>query len=116
MIYVIAAVLVGPAQSWLPEIIERAKNLKVNGGFEKEADLLVPLNIPRLSADCFRLDSGPLISPAAKQRVISLISSVEEEGGRILLDGRHIDVPGYPDGNFVGPTIVEVTVDMRAYK
>ena len=59
---------------------------------------------------------GPLISPAAKQRVTSLIASVEEEGGRIHLDGRNIVVPGYPNGNFVGPTVVEATVDMRAYK
>ncbi|OCB88304.1 Methylmalonate-semialdehyde dehydrogenase [Sanghuangporus baumii] len=92
------AILVGTAQSLLPELIERAKTLKVNGGFEQGADL------------------GPLISPAAKQRVDGLISSVEEEGGRILLDGRRVEVPGYPDGNFVAPTIVEVTVDMKAYK
>ncbi|KAL5534352.1 hypothetical protein ACEPAG_814 [Sanghuangporus baumii] len=92
------AILVGTAQSLLPELIERAKTLKVNGGFEQGVDL------------------GPLISPAAKQRVVGLISSVEEEGGRIPLDGRHVEVLGYPDGNFVGPTIVEVTVDMKAYK
>ncbi|KAH8120204.1 Methylmalonate-semialdehyde dehydrogenase [Phellopilus nigrolimitatus] len=92
------AVLVGNAQSWLPELVERAKKLKVNGGFEKGADL------------------GPLISPAAKQRVTGLIASVEEEGGRILLDGRNIEVPGYPDGNFVGPTVVEAVTTMRCYK
>ena len=60
--------------------------------------------------------SGPLISPAAKQRVTDLIASVEKEHGRILLDGRNIQVPGYASGNFVGPTIVEATVDMTAYK
>ena len=38
-------VLVGDAQSWLPELVERAKKLKVSGGFEPEADL------------------GPLITP-----------------------------------------------------
>ncbi|PAV22269.1 Methylmalonate-semialdehyde dehydrogenase [Pyrrhoderma noxium] len=92
------AVLVGTAQSLLPEIVERAKALSVNGGFEEGADL------------------GPLISPVAKQRVTNLIASVEEEGGRIHLDGRNIVVPGYPNGNFVGPTVVEATVDMRAYK
>ncbi|KAI5121292.1 hypothetical protein M0805_002335 [Coniferiporia weirii] len=91
-------ILVGNARSWLPELVERAKKLNVNGGFEKGADL------------------GPLISPAAKQRVSSLIASAEEEGGRILLDGRQIEVPDYPDGNFIGPTIVEATVDMRCYK
>jgi malonate-semialdehyde dehydrogenase (acetylating)/methylmalonate-semialdehyde dehydrogenase len=61
-------------------------------------------------------NSGPLISPAAKRRVVGLISSVEEEGGRIHLDGRNITVPGYENGNFVGPTIVEAVTTMRAYK
>ena len=37
----IAAVLVGNAQSWLPELIERAKKLKVNQGFEQGTDLYV---------------------------------------------------------------------------
>ena len=33
------AVLVGNAQQWLPELVERAKKLKVNQGFEDGADL-----------------------------------------------------------------------------
>jgi hypothetical protein len=60
--------------------------------------------------------SGPLISPAAKKRVTGLIASCEEEGGKILLDGRNVQVPSYPDGNFVGPTILTSTTDMRCYK
>ncbi|KAJ3541972.1 hypothetical protein NM688_g6021 [Phlebia brevispora] len=92
------AVLVGTAQQWLPELIERAKKLKVNQGFEKGADL------------------GPVISPAAKARITSLIASAEEQGGKILLDGQNIQVPDYPDGNWVGPTIVEATTDMRCYR
>jgi malonate-semialdehyde dehydrogenase (acetylating)/methylmalonate-semialdehyde dehydrogenase len=35
------AILVGEAQSWLPELVDRAQKLKVNGGFEKGADLFV---------------------------------------------------------------------------
>jgi len=91
------AVFVGSAKSLLPELIERAKKLSVNGGFEKGADL------------------GPLISPAAKQRVSKLIAS-GEEGGRIHLDGRHVSVPDYPDGNFIGPTIIEANTTMQCYK
>ncbi|EPQ61403.1 hypothetical protein GLOTRDRAFT_124283 [Gloeophyllum trabeum ATCC 11539] len=92
------AVLVGTAQSWLPELIERAKKLNVNGGFEKGVDF------------------GPVISPAAKKRIEGLIASAEEEGGRIHLDGRGVQVPGYPDGNWVGPTIIEAVTTMRCYK
>ena len=35
------AVLVGNAQQWVPELVERAKKLKVSQGFEDGADLLV---------------------------------------------------------------------------
>jgi len=90
--------LVGETQSWLPELIERAQKLKVNGGFEPGTDL------------------GPVISPAAKERVTGLIASADEEGGKILLDGRDIEVPDYPDGNFVGPTIIQADTSMRCYQ
>ncbi len=60
--------------------------------------------------------SGPLISPFAKERVCRLIGSVEKEGGTIHLDGRSIIVPGYENGNFVGPTVLEGLTTMEAYK
>lgn len=60
---------------------------------------------------------GPLISPAAKQRVIGLISSAEEDGGNIILDGRNITPPElYPNGNFVGPTIIQGGTSMKCYQ
>jgi len=34
-----SAILVGEARNWLPELVERARKLKVNGGFEPDADL-----------------------------------------------------------------------------
>jgi len=89
----------------------------VNGGFENGVDLYVPyLLSPGERTDIHLSRSGPVISPAAKKRVCGLIASAEEEGGRILLDGRNIQVAGYPDGNFVGPTVLEATTDMRCYK
>lgn len=36
------AIFVGPAREWIPELIERAKALKVSGGFEEGTDLCVP--------------------------------------------------------------------------
>lgn len=54
---------------------------------------------------------GPLISPQAKERVGSLIQSGVDEGANLLLDGRTVQVKGYANGNFVGPTILgNVTV------
>jgi malonate-semialdehyde dehydrogenase (acetylating)/methylmalonate-semialdehyde dehydrogenase len=65
-------------------------------------------------APCYR--SGPLISPAAKERVESLIQSCADQGGKISLDGRGVKVEGYLKGNFVGPTILEATTDMDCYQ
>ncbi|KAJ3564977.1 hypothetical protein NP233_g7942 [Leucocoprinus birnbaumii] len=92
------AILVGEAQNWLTELSERAQKLKVSGGFESGADL------------------GPIISPQSKQRILDLVTSCEQEGGKIVLDGRNLVVPEYPDGNFVGPTIIEAATHMKCYK
>jgi len=80
-------VLVGEAQKWIPEIVEKTKGLKVSGGTTPGADL------------------GPLISCAARERVESLIARGVEEGAKLELDGRNPQVPGFEKGNFVGPTI-----------
>ncbi|XP_065051899.1 methylmalonate-semialdehyde/malonate-semialdehyde dehydrogenase [acylating], mitochondrial-like [Rhopilema esculentum] len=92
------AVFVGEAKEWIPELVERARKLKVNAGDQPGADL------------------GPLISPAAKQRVLDLVQSGIDEGAKIDLDGRGISVPGYEKGNFVGPTILSgVKPNMKCY-
>lgn len=59
------AVFVGESKEWLPEIVERSKQLKVNGGTEPGADL------------------GPLISPQAKQRVHDLVQCGVDEGAKV---------------------------------
>ncbi len=92
-------VLVGEAAKWVPDIVEKAKSLKVTCGMEPGADL------------------GPLISKAALARVHSLIEAGVKEGAKLELDGRGIKVPGYPDGNFVGPTVFSgVKTGMNIYK
>ncbi|KAK5124291.1 hypothetical protein LTR85_001994 [Meristemomyces frigidus] len=92
-------VLVGETKDWAPELAERAKQLSMNGGFEEGADL------------------GPVISPQAKERIESLITSAEKEGATIVLDGRGQKPEKYPNGNWVGPTIIaNVTKDMTCYK
>ncbi|MGD9861004.1 MAG: CoA-acylating methylmalonate-semialdehyde dehydrogenase [Marinobacterium sp.] len=91
-------VLVGEAKEWLPEMIERSKEMKVGPGTQRDADL------------------GPLVSPQARDRVVSLIDAGVAEGATLALDGRNISVDGYPDGNFVGPTIfTDVKPEMRIY-
>jgi len=81
------AVLVGEAQKWIPELVAKAKTLKVNAGTEKGTDV------------------GPLISCAARSRVEGLIERGLQDGATLELDGRNPQVAGYGSGNFVGPTI-----------
>lgn len=81
------AVLVGEAQNWIPELVEKAKALKVSAGTEPGTDV------------------GPLVSCAALSRVEGLIERGVAEGAKLELDGRRPQVPGYEKGNFVGPTI-----------
>jgi malonate-semialdehyde dehydrogenase (acetylating)/methylmalonate-semialdehyde dehydrogenase len=56
---------------------------------------------------------GPVISAAAKQRIVEAIELGEREGGKVLLDGRKLEVAGLSKGNWLGPTIIEgVTQEM----
>ncbi|RAO69041.1 uncharacterized protein BHQ10_005053 [Talaromyces amestolkiae] len=94
-----ALVTVGDSRSWIPDIAARAQALNVSGGFENGADL------------------GPVINPESKQRIEAIIGNAEREGATILLDGRNYKVPGYPAGNWVGPTIItNVKPHMECYR
>jgi malonate-semialdehyde dehydrogenase (acetylating)/methylmalonate-semialdehyde dehydrogenase len=72
--------------------------LKVNAGVEKHTDL------------------GPVVSKNAKHRILGLVEDGIKEGAKLELDGRGIKVPGYEQGNFIGPTIFSaVTPAMKIY-
>lgn len=91
-------VLVGEARAWVDEIAERAKTLKVGAGHDKGVEI------------------GPVISCAALARIEGLIATGIEDGARLVLDGRKPSVPGYENGNFVGPTLFAgVKPGMRIY-
>lgn len=92
------AVLVGQAQRLLPELVTKARSLRVGAG-------------------CDNPDLGPVISRAALQRIEALIAHGVEEGAKLELDGRRPAVPApLGDGNFIGPTIFSgVRPGMRLY-
>jgi malonate-semialdehyde dehydrogenase (acetylating)/methylmalonate-semialdehyde dehydrogenase len=50
---------------------------------------------------------GPVITPESKGRIEQLIGLGEQEGARVLVDGRNRTVSGYEDGYFVFPTILD---------
>ena len=92
-------VLVGEAQSWLPELVAKAKTLKVNAGCQADTDV------------------GPVISKQALARITDLIESGVSQGAQLDLDGRNPSVLGFEQGNFVGPTIFSgVNTSMRIYQ
>ncbi|MBO2560524.1 CoA-acylating methylmalonate-semialdehyde dehydrogenase [Shewanella algae] len=93
------AVFVGDAKEWIPELKEALSKVRPGLWDDKEAGY------------------GPLISPAAKERVLKLIAEGKAEGAECLLDGSDCTVPGYESGNWVGPTMFDkVTTDMSIYK
>ena len=91
-------VLVGETKEWLPELVERAKALKVSSGFTEGADL------------------GPMITKQALTRAENLIQSAVDEGAKIVLDGRGYKPEGFENGNFLAPTIItDVKPHMKCY-
>lgn len=80
-------VLVGESQQWIPDLVAKAKTLKVSGGTEPGTDV------------------GPVVSCSALSRIEGLIERGVAEGAVLELDGRKPSVEGYPQGNFVAPTI-----------
>ncbi len=57
---------------------------------------------------------GAVISKAAKERIEGYITEAEEQGAKILVDGRGATVAGKEQGYYVGPTVIDnVRPDMR---
>lgn len=50
---------------------------------------------------------GSVISAEAKARIEKYITEAEEQGAKILVDGRNATVPGKGGGFYVGPTIID---------
>jgi len=62
-------------------------------------------------------DFGPLITGQHRDKVVDYIDSAQQQGAKIVVDGRDICVDGYQDGFFVGATLIDqVTADMRCYQ
>jgi len=92
-------ILVGEARGVLPRLIELAEGLTL-GPAERPGS-----EIP------------PLTTPQGKARAERLVSSGVASGASIPLDGRGAEVEGYPDGNWLGATILnDVTPEMECYQ
>ncbi len=53
------------------------------------------------------IEMGPVISAESKTRIEGLIAKGEQDGARILVDGRTPKINGFENGFFVAPTILD---------
>jgi len=62
-------------------------------------------------------DFGPLITKQHQEKVTGYINSAEQDGAKIVVDGRDIKVDGFENGYFVGATLIDnVTKEMSSYQ
>ena len=84
------AVTVGDARTaFRDSIVEAAASLKVGNGLVEGVQM------------------GPVITQQSKLRISSLIAKGQEQGARVLLDGRDVGDTGHESGNFVKPTVLD---------
>ena len=92
------AVFVGSCKEWIEEL-------------KKEMELVMPG-----PWDSEESGFGPVISSQAKERIIGLIEKGKTEA-HCLIDGSQCSVEGYPEGNWVGPTLFsKVKTDSEIYR
>lgn len=62
-------------------------------------------------------DFGPVITQQHQQKVVGYIDSAEQQGAKIVVDGRNLKPTGYEQGFFVGATLIDhVTAQMSSYQ
>uniref|UniRef100_A0A6B2L1U7 methylmalonate-semialdehyde dehydrogenase (CoA acylating) n=1 Tax=Arcella intermedia TaxID=1963864 RepID=A0A6B2L1U7_9EUKA len=93
------AVFVGEAQNWIPDLVQKAKTLKVGPGTDPDAAI------------------GPVVTRESLNRIHSLIEDGIKSGAKLILDGRNPPVdPNFKSGNYIGATIFDQAApDMKIY-
>ncbi len=77
------------ADRFVAMLKEKAQALKVGCAYDPETRL------------------GPVVTAKHKESICNWIQKGIDEGAELVLDGRNISVPGFEDGFFVGPTILD---------
>jgi malonate-semialdehyde dehydrogenase (acetylating)/methylmalonate-semialdehyde dehydrogenase len=82
-------ITVGDHKDITESLVESAKTRKTGFGLDSEVQM------------------GPVITAESKNRVNNLLDKGIKEGGRVIVDGRNPNIPGFENGNFIAPTIIE---------
>jgi malonate-semialdehyde dehydrogenase (acetylating)/methylmalonate-semialdehyde dehydrogenase len=77
------------ADKLVASIVEKAKQIKVGPAYEKTTGM------------------GPVVNGGHKKFVEDWIQKGMDEGAKLVLDGRNYKVPGYENGFYIGPTILD---------
>jgi malonate-semialdehyde dehydrogenase (acetylating)/methylmalonate-semialdehyde dehydrogenase len=77
------------ADKLVAAIAEKAKQIKVGPAYEKTTGM------------------GPVVNGGHKKFIEDWIQKGIDEGATVVLDGRNIKVPGYEQGFYIGPTILD---------
>jgi malonate-semialdehyde dehydrogenase (acetylating)/methylmalonate-semialdehyde dehydrogenase len=95
-----ASVSVGDAgDALMPRVLDRIRKLKIGPGEDRGNDM------------------GPVVTSAARDRIIDYIAQGERSGATLLADGRDLRVAGSERGFFLGPTLFDnVTPAMSIYR
>jgi malonate-semialdehyde dehydrogenase (acetylating)/methylmalonate-semialdehyde dehydrogenase len=73
----------------LPALVHATQRLSVGDGLDE------------------RIEVGPVVSSAARDRITEWIDRGVADGGSLLVDGRSLGEGVNPDGSYVGPTIID---------
>ena len=94
-----AVIAVGPvADELIAKVKERTLALRIGAGNDPGADM------------------GPLVTAAARDRVLDYVAQGEAAGADLIVDGREHTVEGHEGGFFVGPTLFDnTTTEMSVY-
>ena len=79
----------GIADALVEQLKRQAQRLTVGPAYDKDTKL------------------GPVVNAAHKQSVEAWIQKGLDEGAKLVLDGRGVKVPGYENGFYLGPTILD---------
>lgn len=89
----------GIADALVAKLVELSKNIKIGPAYDKTSKL------------------GPVVDAKHKERILGWIQKGIDEGATLVLDGRGVEVEGYKNGFYLGPTIFDnVTEDMEIGK
>jgi malonate-semialdehyde dehydrogenase (acetylating)/methylmalonate-semialdehyde dehydrogenase len=95
----VAVVVGGIGDKLVSSLVKKVEALKVGPGMDKKSEM------------------GPLVTKEHLAKVKSYVDIGEEEGAKLIVDGRNLKLQGYENGYYIGGCLFDhVTKDMRIYK